>query len=587
MIVKRIRQGVRQARGSLKRVLASVEALSRYVVDADPWAMVDLDRVRSLTDYALHVDARSIEPGEKVEAFGTFNLIGEDLDHWQMQMAAVAARCPRSRDPIEHFVYSWREGEHPTAAQVEEAGAILLEVLGYKNCPAIWSFHGNTAKDHGHLAVVRIDPATGTVAGDGWDIDRAHQAIALIEERQGWAGEPKALYVARGGEVYDRITGAKIRDRAGRQIGRRTLKALPPKIAAKAIEIREAAASATDWTHLHAKLAALKVAYRKKGSGAVVAVADQEVKASAIHPSCSRTHLEAALGAFEPDTSDRAQGYDAYREAYRLRLDHIRTVHADERARLKIWLEDTLSGLDVAVGTVFAIAVRAEYRAALQSLDSAFRDAKITFAAARLSPDQWAISGQPPAPAVFPLPTLMMPPARVVERPIEMPARHSETFRAQHQEWRTDYYATDGTKAFADLRCAIIVYSATPESFDAALRLAAARWRVVRVRASRANMLLVAERAEKLGIALIDIDGRPIVRRGKCSQPDLPSDRVGVEGKPAVPRSRSGIKGVGKGTVSNAGAYAPEPKPLASHIEDEIPTTVREAWLAFQKGLSR
>lgn len=66
MIVKRIRKGARQARGSLERVAASVEALSRYVVDADPWAMAELDRVRSLTDYALHVDSQGIEPGEKV-----------------------------------------------------------------------------------------------------------------------------------------------------------------------------------------------------------------------------------------------------------------------------------------------------------------------------------------------------------------------------------------------------------------------------------------------------------------------------------------------------------------------------------------
>lgn len=585
MIVKRIRKGARQARGSIERVAASVEALSRYVVDADPWAMAELDRVRSLSEYALHVDARGVEPGEKVEAHGTFNLLGEDLRLWQMQMAAVAARCPRSRDPIEHFVFSWREDEHPTAVHVEEAAEILLDVLGYSNCPAIWSFHGNTAKDHGHLAVVRIDPATGTVAGDGWDIDRAHQAMALIEERQGWASESKGLYVARSGEVYDRITGVKIRDCEGRQIGRRARNALPSKIAAKAIEIREAAVLAKDWTDFHSKMAALKVAYRKKGSGAVVTVADQEVKASAIHPGCSRTHLEAALGAFEPDPSDRAQGYEAYREAWRLRLVHIRAVHADERVRLKIWLEETLSSFEANVGTGLPIAVRAEYRAALQSLDSAFRDAKITFTAARLAPDQWATSGQPPAPAVFPLPTLMMPPARVVERPIEVPARLSETFRVRHQGWRTDYLDADGTMAIADLRCAIIVYSATPESFDAALRLAADRWGVVRVRASRANMTLVAERAAKLGIDLIDVKGRPVARKSERS-PSRSSTlaRASIREQPSDPTRHRSVPAKYILDIHAFGSRR-EPSQASSPETDEIPDNVSQAWLARQAGL--
>lgn len=235
------------------------------------------------------------------------------------------------------------------------------------------------------------------------------------------------------------------------------------------------------------------------------------------------------------------------------------------------------------------MAVRAEYRAALQSLDSAFRDAKITFAAARLSPDQWTICGLPRAPAIFPLPTLMMPPARVIERPIEIPDKHSETFRVHHRGWRTDFHVADGTMAFADLRCAIIVYNATPESFDAALTMAADRWGVVRVRASRANMMLVAERAAKLEIALIDVKGRPVVWTSGRSQADLPREnsRVGAARKRVVPRPHSGIESAVQGIANIPGAHAPTPKRSVSHVEDEIPAAVRDAWLAGRRGPSR
>ena len=505
MIFKRIRKGPRQSRGSVARIAASVEALSRYVLDADPWSMAQFERVRSLTDYAMHVDRNEVEPGEKVEASGSFNLQGHELKLWQMQLAAIAMRAPRSRDPVEHFVFSWPTHEHPTAVQVEEAAAIFMMVLGYADCAAIWSQHGNTKNDHGHLAVVRIDPATGQVSGDGWDIDRAHQALAIIEERQGWSSEPNALYVARGGEVFDRLTNAKVRHADGRQLERRSAKQLPPKVEEKAIETRQVIAAASDWFDLHARMAALGVAYRRKGSGAIIDFGDDQIKASAVHPSCSLSKLEKRFGSFQPDPSCVAQRYEGYRHACREQLDQIRQAHQAERAALKIWLEAAIAGL-VGTDPVLRAAMRAQYASVLASLDAAFDGAKKAFAGARLSAAEWEGGGQPTTPSAVPLPTLILPMPGATERRAAIPA----DFLVEHEDWKTRYYDRERVLAFTDLRTVILVHRATPENVDAALAMAAARWGSVRIRARPKVVALVTERARVLGIRLVDQDGRPV-----------------------------------------------------------------------------
>lgn len=578
MIVKRIRKGARQARGSVARVVASVVALSRYVVDADPWAMAEFERVRSLTDYALHVEAHAIEPGEKVEAAGAFNLHGHDLSVWQMEMAAIAARAPRSRDPLEHFVYSWHEGENPTPAQVEEAGAILLEVLGYGACPAIWSFHTNTAQKHGHLAVVRVDPATGRVAGDRWDVDRAHQAIALIEERQRWASEPNALYVARSGEVYDRATGQKVRDRDGLQIGRRSAKPLPPKIARIAIAIRQAALGSTDWTDLHARMAALGATFRQKGSGAVIAVGEDEAKASQIHNGCALAQLTKRLGAFEPDPS--AHGYETYKAAGRQQLTQIRSVHAQERERLKAWLGEMLAGLGHGAHPALAMAIRAEYASTLADLDAAFATSKSAFAAARLLPHQWEGGGRPTIPSALPMPTLLIPAAASRERTVVPPAR----LHPHHVGWRTDYHDDAGTKLFSDLRHVIVIHNFEAEGIDAALRLAAERWGTLRIHASEAGTRIIAERAAAIGIATVDADGRHLSSY-RPMPPVLPKrfteQRPQVTPQPApafpLPQPPEQKRAPRNGSLPEKRPETPNPVPS---VESDISYEVQLAWLA-------
>jgi hypothetical protein len=209
VIAHRLRRGRKRARGTVLQLAARVVALSNYLVDADPDKLRELQRVSSLALHSQDLGVGGVIPGEKVIAFGSRCFEGSSLADWQIEMIAVASRAPRSADPLEHVVLSFRCGEFPTAEQSEEAVSLFLDVLGGAECQAIWSLHGNTDNAHVHLLLNRIDPLSGraTSLGAGWDIDAMHRAVALIEAHQGWASERKSRYFVEDEQLVRRDTG--------------------------------------------------------------------------------------------------------------------------------------------------------------------------------------------------------------------------------------------------------------------------------------------------------------------------------------------------------------------------------------------
>ena len=59
-------------------------------------------------------------------------------------MIALSQEAVRSKDTINHYVLSWREGEQPSPEQVEEAVSIFMDELGVKDHQAIYGLHADT-----------------------------------------------------------------------------------------------------------------------------------------------------------------------------------------------------------------------------------------------------------------------------------------------------------------------------------------------------------------------------------------------------------------------------------------------------------
>jgi hypothetical protein len=241
--------------------------------------------------------------GQKSEYVGASgNFYSDSQQGQRAEMVALAMEAKRSKDPVDHWLLSWKEGEQPTRAQCDEAVEILKKNLGMNGSHlAVYALHRNTENYHLHVVLNRVDPVKMRVTDKGWCIDKAHKAIAEIVHAQGWEAEQNARYLAdHNGAVtkadrervpqprskaqdYENATGEKSSERIAME---------------KAVPILR---NAQSWAQVHEALAQVDMHYERKGSGALLWVGDQPLKASCIGREFSRARMEERLGEFQPD----------------------------------------------------------------------------------------------------------------------------------------------------------------------------------------------------------------------------------------------------------------------------------------------
>jgi hypothetical protein len=270
-------------------------------------------RVNGLADYIASPEKSNAE--EKCVYQGSRGFLTDGLEAQKAEMLALAQEAVRSRDPINHYVMSWKENEQPSPAQVEEAIGIFLKEMGLEDHQAIYGLHADTANLHLHVMVNRVHPDNLKVVkpNRGFDIEAAHRAIARIEYVQGWERERHGRYqmldtgeVERGRESV-RLGADRPRqpEQAKRDMEERT-----GEKSAERTAIEEAAPvlkEATSWAEVHRGLAEKGMRYEKVGSGAVVFVGDVGVKASRTDRAASLSKMEKRLGVFAPAVDQAAQ----------------------------------------------------------------------------------------------------------------------------------------------------------------------------------------------------------------------------------------------------------------------------------------
>ena len=263
-------------------------------------AATKAERAGGLANY---ITAPERENGlEKCIHFEAVNFMTKTFAGQKAEMIALSQEAVKSKDPVDHWVLSWRHDEHPTPAQAKEAVETFIEHCGLKDHQYIWGLHDDTKNMHVHIQVNRVHPDTLKVTkiNKGFDREASQQAIALIEHAQGWKQEAGARYDIEDGKPVKR-------DQAAKQ--------LEPSNKAKAMELQtgeksaqrtgiEAAApiitSAKSWKELHEQMAAAGMQYERKGSGAIVHVGDVPVKASDISRAASLSAMQKLLGPYQP-----------------------------------------------------------------------------------------------------------------------------------------------------------------------------------------------------------------------------------------------------------------------------------------------
>lgn len=151
-------------------------------------------RIIKLVEYILNPQTESAT--EKCVYHGARGFITAERSMQLGEMIALSEDATRSKNTVEHFVLSLREGEKPTPEQVEEMITIWLRELGLSDCQIIYGLHEDTDNYHLHIAVNRMHPERLECIkiNGGFSREAEHRAIALIEHAQGWKSEKNARY---------------------------------------------------------------------------------------------------------------------------------------------------------------------------------------------------------------------------------------------------------------------------------------------------------------------------------------------------------------------------------------------------------
>lgn len=336
MIVKRVPR--KQKRSSNKAVRAHATKLGRYIINAreeDARALSQFEDQSYAHGLALY--ATTSQP-EKVVATKAKNFRSDDdLGDQLKQMDELLAASGSSKDLVDHWIMSWDPTDKPTVTEMFDAFDIFDMCLAIEACPSITAIHGNTDNPHGHKAVLRIDPETGkTIARthDGWDIDAAHRAIAVIAGRYPhWKVTTDRIYDVRNGRLIHRKTNTDvgnaddpstwiplIRTRQAASVG--NSKKLLSKIdhhslqyeqdsgwkSRKRVAIEEAVPillNAADWQSLHAALGTIGIGLeRSKYKNGANLDFDGKTVGASIHDSTSFGELVERLGPFQQRRDD-------------------------------------------------------------------------------------------------------------------------------------------------------------------------------------------------------------------------------------------------------------------------------------------
>ena len=258
--------------------------------------------IRDLADYIRAPE--KVNTAEKMMYAGGRGFISDSHAAQREEMIALASEAVRSRNPVNHYIISWREGEQPSPAQIEEAVSIFVEELGVQAHQAIYALHKDTDNLHLHIAINRVHPDTLKCVeiNRGFDIEAAHRAIARIEHDQGWQREQNGRYqVLENGELgreHNDPGKARQPDQRQRDMEHRT-----GAKSAERIAIEEGAPiikQSQTWEQLHHELSREGMRYEKTGSGATLFVGEVGVKASSADRGASLSKLQKRLGPYQP-----------------------------------------------------------------------------------------------------------------------------------------------------------------------------------------------------------------------------------------------------------------------------------------------
>ncbi len=225
-----------------------------------------------------------------------------------LEMEGLSYENVRCKNPVFHFILSWRAEESPTNEQVDEAVNIALRELDMEDCQSLWALQSDTENLHVHVAVNRISPKSYRAIrpAGGWTKKALERAARKIEITQGWEIEQSGRYAVNvSGQIEEKKEGGipnpeisqTARD-VESHTGEESLERQAKREVSKILETAES------WRELHEQLCSKGYLLEKRGNGAVLRYGDKSVKLSNVSRSSSLSKMEQRLGKYQERQSD-------------------------------------------------------------------------------------------------------------------------------------------------------------------------------------------------------------------------------------------------------------------------------------------
>ncbi|MBW4049464.1 MAG: relaxase/mobilization nuclease domain-containing protein [Proteobacteria bacterium] len=265
---------------------------------------------RVLAHYILGVHS-----AEKSSYAGARGFVSDELDGQLAEMTSLAQAARSDAAPIKHLMFSFRAGEVPTPAQVEQVVDECMRTAGLSEShQALFALHQDTQHAHIHVMLNAIDPMSERVTPVEYWHDVLAATCVRLERTLGLASEPgRRIELLADGTLVRRAGGRAI---AGSEVDGESRSGIASvKKLARRDRVSAVIKSSRNWDEAHERLAKDGWTYEQRGSGAIlrlrrVGLSDVMIKPSEIDVALGFGKLSRRLGPFKPAGDALAKARD-------------------------------------------------------------------------------------------------------------------------------------------------------------------------------------------------------------------------------------------------------------------------------------
>ena len=234
------------------------------------------------------------------------------IDTAAAEMNMVAEENVRKKDPVYHFILSWREEDKPEDSDIFSAARHCLHQIGMGEHQFVTAIHRDTDNVHCHVAVNRVNPVSFRMADKYQALDTMQQCCRRLERQYGWTPD-NGSWVMDSNQQIVRVKrpylsapqGAKHLEFHSDQESLYSYAVQHCRDAVDAVIL----GPKPSWEKLHTVLVRAGLELRPKGKGLAIypqplpgekETVQRPVKACRLHPKLTLSHLEPLVGAFVP-----------------------------------------------------------------------------------------------------------------------------------------------------------------------------------------------------------------------------------------------------------------------------------------------